>query len=264
MAAEARSKLTGERIDVVMGARWSGDGFFQRKDRDGEPEPVDPTDVQKAAYANLHGRAVRALAGLNAVPLDMLRQAGINVDQVVFVNYERGAKGGQATGAAVGTTDVVVGFGNSRGKRPAELTEGDLDWYIKAYGENVLDASKARYKRANEQVLEALRSDKARRGQAATQPAAEPSGAPATANGEAGLRGDVWACLVDAAGKAAIPLLEAITEELFQKGTTKLSELTADQLHRIAAIPDATLRAAAKRVVDKAAALRAGSGPDGR
>src|SRR3990167_11073384 len=63
MIAEAWSKVTGERLDYAEGSRWSGDSFFQRP-RDPDYK-IDPTDVRKSAYANLHGRAVRALSGLN-------------------------------------------------------------------------------------------------------------------------------------------------------------------------------------------------------
>src|SRR5262245_53267499 len=264
MAAEAYSKLTGERAEVVMGSRWSGDGFFQRTGRDGEPEKIDPTDVQKAAYANLHGRAVRALAGLNAVPLEMLRQNGIDVERVMFVGYEKGAKGGTSTGAGVGSAEVVVAFGRSAGKRPGELSDGDLDWYIKAYGENVADPAKKRFVRANQQVLDGLTAEKERRAQAAAHGAATPAaesappptgdvaGEGATAAGK--LRGDVWARLVDAGGNQAIPLLERLTAELFNQGTTKMSELTEHQLAALAQIPEAQLRDVAKRVVADAKA----------
>lgn len=251
MAAEARSKLTGERIEVVMGSRWSGDGFFKRTSREGDDEAIDPTDVQKAAYANLHGRAVRALAGLNAVPLEMLKQNGIDTGKVVHVSYEKGAKGGESVGAEVGTSDVVVAFGRSQGKPPAELTDSDLEWYRKAYGENVLDPAKKRYVRANQRVLDALTAEHERRQRVKSQPAAPEAPAPAEStsapNGGAKGRlvGDVWARLTETGGKQAMPLLAQLGKTFFGLEATKLSELTEEQLRQLTALSDEELRAAA-------------------
>lgn len=100
MQAEAVSKVTHERIDRVDGSRWSGDRFFSKQI--GPDEKVDPTDVRKSAWANLHGRAVRSLAGLGGVPLEILKKAGLDLSKVVNIGYETGAKGGTSVGAPVG------------------------------------------------------------------------------------------------------------------------------------------------------------------
>jgi hypothetical protein len=183
MIAEAWSKVTGERLDYVEGSRWSGDPFFAKQVK--EPgDKVDPTDVRKAAYANLHGRAVRALGGLNGVPLDVLRQAGLDVNKVVHVNYKAGEKGGDSSGAAtVGSAEAVVAFGNSKGKKVSELEDKDLAWYAKAYAENVADPGRAKFAKANQRVLDAIKAETERRARAAAHEAetGTPKPEPATA-----------------------------------------------------------------------------------
>ncbi|MDD5304785.1 MAG: hypothetical protein PHS14_16945 [Elusimicrobia bacterium] len=253
MIAEAWSKVTGERLDYAEGSRWSGDPFFAR-----QGDKVDPTDVRKAAYANLHGRAVRALSGLNGVPLDTLRQAGIDVAKVVHVNYQPGEKSSASTGAAtVGSAEAIIGFGNSKGKAVSELETKDLDWYIKAYGENVADAAKAKFKVANQRVLDALNAEKEKRAQSASHEAETGTKAPekgaaiedGTPRGK--LIGDVWTRLTDAAGQHAIGLLQELTTEYLKQPTGKLSDLTDEQLKLLAAIPEQALAAAAKALAGK-------------
>lgn len=254
MLAEAWSKVTGERLDYAEGSRWSGDPFFARQVRD-PGDRIDPTDVRKAAYSNLHGRAVRSLSGLNGVPLEILRQAGIDINKVVHVSYGQGNKGGESSGAsAMGTAEAVVAFGQSKGMAVSQLADKDLAWYEKAYGENVADPAKARFVKANQRVLDALRAEKERRAQAASHTAetgtpaateAPPAGEPGGNEGgtPAGrLRGDVWTRLVDAAGKQAIPLLQALTKEQYGEAIGQMSQLKPEQLEWLAKIPEANLK----------------------
>lgn len=252
MIAEAWSKTTGERLEYVEGARWSGDRFFARSI--GADEKIDPVDVRKSAWANLHGRAVRALTGLNGVPVEMLRQAGLDITKVVMVSYEKGAKGGESTGAGVGSADAVVAFGNSKGKRPAELADKDLDWYIRAYGENVADERKAQYRKANQRVLDALTAERERRGQAAAHEAATGTKAPEPTAGASGSDdaaerptsrgrklGDLHVRLTDAAkgdGKKVAPLLRLLMRDRFGVEKAALSELTDEELDACLAVPD--------------------------
>lgn len=260
MIAEAWSKVTGERLDYAEGSRWSGDKFFERQVK-GDDDRVDPTDVRKSAYANLHGRAVRALGGLNGVPLETLRQAGVDIAKVMHVNYAPGEKSSTSTGAAaVGSAEAIIGFGNSKGKAVSELETKDLDWYIKAYTENVADAGKERFKKANQRVLDALNAEKERRAQSTMHEAETGTKAPAPA--EAGsamedgtprgkLIGDVWAKLTDLAGLHATVVFKTITKEYFKRDCSGLSDLTDDELRKFAAIPDADLAAATKALQGK-------------
>lgn len=243
MVADAWSKVTGERLDYVEGSRWSGDGFFKRSQ--GADDQIDPTDVRKSAYANLHGRAVRALSGLNGVPLDMLRAAGVDVDKVVHVNYEKGAKGGDSAGGTVGG-DVTVGFGNSKGKKPAELEDKDLAWYLKAYAENVADPRKANFLKANQRVLDALKAEQERRTKATSHEAETGTKSPAT-RGEK--LSDMLARLQAAVGGQSrlIPaMLRAITKE-WGPEKAALSEFSDAELDRVIAMSEDALKAVAEK-----------------
>lgn len=248
MIAEAFSKVTGERLDYVEGARWSGDRFFQRST--GPDEKVDPVDVRKSAWANLHGRAVRALSGLNGVPIEMLRQAGVDVAKVVMVTYDKGAKGGESTGASIGSVDVTVAFGRSAGKKVAELTDQDLGWYVKSYSENVADPQKEKYRKANQRVLDALVKEKDKRDQAAAHGEATGTPEPKPQNGKpaegADKRGDlvntVWALVQGVAGKKAMPLLHKIVAEQFGTKRSGVTDCTDEELAWVAQIPEANLK----------------------
>lgn len=264
LQAEALSQVTHERIEHCLGSRWSGDTFFARQVKD-EDDKVDPTDVMKAAYANLHGRAVRALAGLSAVPLDALEAAGINTRGCTFVGYDKGARGGQSAGATVGSADVKVGFGRSQGKSPAELEDKDLDWYLGAYEKNVADPERAKFRKANGAVLAALKAEKERRAQGAAHEQATGTKAPdAGDGGETGkptTRGQKVATLntllIDAAKdqRKVLPLLRTLTKDLCGQEIGSFQDLSEEQLDKCLAVDPKTLEIVAQHL-DKAAAKK--------
>ena len=254
MIADAWSKITGERLDYTEGSRWSGDHFFQRP---ADPDyRIDPTDVRKSAYANLHGRAVRALSGLNGVPLDMLRQAGLDVAKCVHVTYDPSAKGGQSAGVSLGTADIKVAFGRQAGKTPAELEDKDLAWYVKVYTDNVADPGKAKFVKANQRVLDALKAEQERRAQAMTHEAETGTKASPAAEGEGASAGrgtqlaDLHARLQDAVkdGRLVAPLLRVLTKEKFGREKAALSELTDEELGKLNEIPEDILARVAQGV----------------
>ena len=250
--ADAWSKVTGERVEHAEGSRWSGSRFFERKLA--ADEKVDPTLVRKSAYANLHGRCVRALGGLSAVPPDVLRQAGLDPAKILHIGYETGAKGGESTGAQVGGGEVTVGFGNSRGKAPAQLEDKDLAWYLKAYAENVADAGKAKFLKANQRVLDALKVEQERRVQATAHEAetgtkAEEKPKPAApvempAASKRGKKvGDAYTKLHDATkgdGKVIAAVLRLVSKD-FGTETAILSEVSEQGLDKILAAPESIL-----------------------
>jgi hypothetical protein len=176
---------------------------------------------------------------MNGVPLDTLRQAGLDVAKVVHVSYDKGARGGESAGASVGSVEVVVGFGNSKGAKPADLVEKDLDWYIKAYGENIADPAKARFAKANQRVLDALTAEKTRRAQAVTHEAET-----GTKAGRGQKLGDLHTRLRDAAkgqGAKQAKILRLMTKDLFGAEITAMSDLSEEQLDRMNAVPDDVL-----------------------
>jgi hypothetical protein len=259
MEATAWSKVTGEQIEHAVGSRWSGDDFFT-KGLD-EDETVNPMDVRKAAYANLHGRAVRALAGLSAVPIDVLRAAGLETSRCLFVGYQPGAKGGESAGATLGSADVKVAFGRSAGKTPAELEDKDLAWYLKAYEENVADQKKEKYKKANQRVLDALKAEHEKRAQArdhgeareapaaAAAPAGETGGAAGPKTREEKI-GALWPKLQKAVGegKQAMPLFKTLCKDVFGVERQAPSVLTTPEVDKLLEVPDDILATMAKAI----------------
>ncbi|HET6372501.1 MAG TPA: hypothetical protein VFG76_04290 [Candidatus Polarisedimenticolia bacterium] len=272
MIAEAWCKMTGEKAEV-SGSRWSGDRFFSARE-DGPDGKVDPTDVRKAAYANLHGRAVRELAGLNAVPLDKLKDAGLDLDKLVRIGYAKGAKGGESTGATVGGNDVKMGFGNSRGKTPAELEDKDLAWYVKAYGENVADPEKKRFLKSNTAILEALKAEQARRAQAKAHEAETGTKAPdpdtkgpqgdvdgpkdETPTPRGKLMSETWTALGKACSgdqRLMMAVIKEVTLETFNVQKASLSDLTDEELRKLhGIIPAPAFETFVKIVKEKAEA----------
>lgn len=246
LVAAAASRATGETIDTVIGARWSGDTFFTRGLRDGEK--INPADVMKAAYANLHGRAVRSLCGLSAVPLGELAACGLDIKRCQYVGYAKGSRGGESAGAKTGGADPTVAFGKGAGKTATELEDKDLAWYIKAYSENVADEGKKRFKAANQQVLDSLTAEQARRKKVAEH--AEETG---TEGLPAGTRGqkltDLRTRLMDVTKKDALLLSATIRMLSKEDGEVlSLSDLTDAQLDRIARLDNKTLEAAVAAV----------------
>lgn len=244
LMAEAAAKATGETIDTVIGARWSGDAFFTRGLKEGEK--INPADVMKAAYANLHGRAVRSLCGLSAVPLSELAVCGIDIKRCQYVGYAKGSRGGESVGATTGGADVTVAFGKSAGKKPSELKDKDLAWYIKAYGENVADQSKARFVKANQRVLDALTAEQARRQQQAAH--VEATGAEDIPAGSRGQKlTDLRTRLMDATKKDALLLSATIRALSKEDGEVlSLSDLNDAQLDRISRLDDKEIEAAVR------------------
>lgn len=245
-AADAHCRITGEYVENVEGSRWSGDRFFKKSI--GADEKVDPVDVRKAAYANLHGRAVRALAGLGGVPLEALGKAGLDVSKCVRVSYAKGAKGGESTGAGTGSAGGALGpqitFGKSKGKRASELNDKDLAWYVKALTENVADESKAQYRDNNQRTLDGLLAEQERRKNPA-MPTAEKAAIPEPKN-----KGE-WLTLIN---KRLVALPGIRVPEFLSKfyGVESVSDLTDDNLTDIKTYirDDDALRDKAMEVVE--------------
>jgi hypothetical protein len=266
MTADAWSVTTGEYIENLEGSRWSGDDFFERQQaNDGR---INPMDVRSAAYANLHGRAVRRLCGLGGVPLEVLTSAGIETAKCIIVPFRQGAQGGQSAGAQVGTAEYVVRWGNAKGKRVGELTGDDLAYYLKRAEADVADPNRAKYLTENQRFLDALKQEAERRRQATEQQeqtgtpaptgvATEPEPAPGApgqppAGPSRGSRlGDLQTRLSDACGRnqRRIPgLLRALTREVLGTEKTSLTDLSDAELNALNALDETKLKQVASVV----------------
>lgn len=171
MLADGWSKTTGERVENAEGSRWSGQKFFERqKSADNK---IDPVYVRKAAFANLHGRIVRALGGLGGVPVEELKRAGLDVARCVYVDYGKGSKGGESTGATTGDAEFRIAYGKDKGKALPELSDQQLQFYRGRTQAELGDPAKAKYSKKNERELALFDAEIARRTAAAQRPAGD-------------------------------------------------------------------------------------------
>lgn len=246
MMADAFSKVTGEQLQNVEGSRWSGDPFFKRSV--GPEEKVDPSDVRKSAAANLDGRAVRQLAGLNAVPLDILESCGIDPKKVVHVSYGRGAKGGESTGASVGGSDIVIRWGNGKGKTIPEQTDKDLDFYLKAAKKDLDDPEKAKFKKNTERLIAAIATEienrKKTKEQATETGEATPQHAKAKGQRMTELMSRLKASCKEYNMIGFADVLFAVT------GKRSVSDLTEDEMAKVEGTSDDELKITAAAVAD--------------
>ena len=225
------------------------DAFFAKDtNREGNPwkslDEIDVVAVMVAAQTEAYKKAIFRGAAL-----------GYWTDDEADVLAQKAA-GHDFSGSAAGSgaREPVVGFGNAKGKRPAELADADLAWYLKAYGENVADPKKRQYKAENQRVLEALKAEKARRdaGASSSTPAdaraegpratgADPDGQPSARGAKVG---DLWTRLSDVAGGArgAAALIRVYTKERGAE-RAKLSELTDEEVDQLAKLDEAGLKA---------------------
>jgi len=238
LLADAFSKVTGEMIENCEGSRWSGDRFFTRSG-----EKVDPSDVRKSAWANLHGRAVRQLAGLGAVPLDILAAADVDVRKVVHVGYAKGAKGGESTGAAVGTSDPEIKWGNGKGKTVSAQADKDLQFYLKAAEKDLTDPEKAKYKKNTERLIEAIKAEIDKRTKSAQQAEENPESAPkpaTKAQRQLALRQRLTEVCRKVPGISIQLLLSGLTDNV-----ESITDLSDSELDRLLALDPGDLEATA-------------------
>lgn len=245
MIAEATCRTTGERLDYVEGSRWSGDKFFQKGLQDGERP--DPVDIRKASWANTHGRAVRQLGGLGGVPLDLLAECGLDTKKVQFVDYAKGSKGGESTGASTGGSEIVIKWGAGKDKSIAEQTDKDLAYYLKAAQKDLTDESKAKFKKNNERMIAALTAEIEKRTK--TKEQAKETGEPTPSNAKplAERRTETWKRLSKIANETGTnwgDILEAIT------GKRAIGDLDEKMLATVEAASDEDLNRTALATSD--------------
>lgn len=127
------STVTRVYYDSITGGRWSGEGFFQKKDSQDNPLPVNPIDLRKAAITNCEVRAVSKIAGLrNLQTSDLEKLAGFSAGSKIV--YREGGKGGTSKarqGVYNDDGEPIISFGKQQGTPLTDLTEEQLDWHTK-------------------------------------------------------------------------------------------------------------------------------------
>lgn len=153
-------RKTGVFFQMLEGMRWSGDGFFT--------EPIDPSDVRKAAFENWKSRAGMMLTGLRG--LTQADVAKLGLTGVQTIEFKKGAKGGKAQ--AMNTEGVaLVPFGAKyKGHPVTELDAPAMKWYIEAAEKAIVDPEKAQYRAKNKAWLDSLLAEQERRFQATSGP----------------------------------------------------------------------------------------------
>jgi hypothetical protein len=111
---------TGVMLDAVRGARWSGEEFFRRRALK-QGGILNPLWVEQAAYRNLHGRAVRSLAGLAGIPEEELKKAGLDTTKCHIVRWKAaGAERREGEPPTRGKTARDELFGLLKGRAEAK------------------------------------------------------------------------------------------------------------------------------------------------
>jgi len=134
-------------------------------------------DLIKGAIQNMKHVAVTDILGLRFMSPKDFKEVGLDLDRldrkVEFQDHTN----------HVDTSELTVPFGKNKGKRPSELNDKQLDWYIEAAEKGVNDPAKAKWKDKNQLWLDALLADKARRANS-DQPQSEPVKEEPATNGD--------------------------------------------------------------------------------
>jgi hypothetical protein len=132
-----------ERLEHFTGYRFMG-GYIKNE-----------ADLRKGAMENMKSVAVRDLLGMRFRTPAELKEMGLDVNKLErraeFQSHEKQG------------SEVVVPFGNSKGKLITDIDDGDLAWLTKAVTESVADPKKANWKGKNETLLTALQDERKRR-----------------------------------------------------------------------------------------------------
>jgi hypothetical protein len=180
---------TGVTFLGIVGARWSGDEFFDQFDqprpdrwfRDtpdgakfnaGEKRswrmehrlPVNPMDVRKAAYTNWEVNAVSRICGFRGLtPDDLVAMGATWTSKIKGVAFDTGAKGGGGQKAGGWVAPAKFGPVAARGKPIADLTVEHLRWYAESFKKGLADPNQAQYHAMKRRDLEAVEKELAAR-----------------------------------------------------------------------------------------------------
>jgi hypothetical protein len=108
-------------------------------------------DLRKGAAENMKSIAVRDLLGLRFRSPAELKEMGLDVGKIKsraeFQTHDKDP----------GT--VVVPFGKNKGQSITDIDDGNLQWLADAVKKSIEDPEKAKFKRKNQELLDALREE---------------------------------------------------------------------------------------------------------
>lgn len=141
----------------VIGTRGSQDPFFGgSKDRPIPPSEIDRNDVKKGAMTNCIGNGISRLLGIRNLTWEELAEAGIKRESVGKVLY-RDSDPNQAM--------KLPNYGNHKGKAldDPSVPVDELRYYLSGAEKSITDPAKDKYKKSNEKMRDALKTEIAKR-----------------------------------------------------------------------------------------------------
>lgn len=143
----------GEQVEQFEGRRYMG-GFVQNE-----------ASLRKGAVENMKSGAVRDLLGLRFRTPAELKDMGLDLGKLPsraeFQSHQKQ------------DGELRAPFGKQKGASIPDLTDDNLDWLAKVIGESASDPSKARFKKKNVELLNALKTEQAKRANGGGQDPAE-------------------------------------------------------------------------------------------
>lgn len=112
-------------------------------------------DLRKGVVENMKSVAVRDLLGLRFRTPAELKDMGLDLGKIpARAEFQSHQKQG---------SELVAPFGRQKGDKISDLEDENLDWLITAIGESVADPSKAKWKTKNQELLDAMETEKKNR-----------------------------------------------------------------------------------------------------
>jgi len=141
----------------VVGTRSSRDPFFiGRKDNPIPASEIDRNDVKKGSVTNCIGNGITRLLGIRNLTWEELEQVGIKRDSVGKVNYKS---------ADPNESPVLPNYGRHKGQpmNDPSIPLSELKYYLSGAEKSIEDPEKAKYKKSNERMRDALKAEIAKR-----------------------------------------------------------------------------------------------------
>jgi hypothetical protein len=236
-----RYTRTDGKVIEQMGSFSTKDAFFARAHDEWKTiSDVNVVDVMTAAQTETYKKCIFRGTGL-----------GDWTDEESTMLLS-GAKGHDFKGsvAGAGKKEAVVAFAKAKGTRVVDLSDKDLEWYAKAYAENVADESKVKYRKGNQEILDAIHAEQKRRagGGEPNQPDPEkPKKTDSPPDDSRGARlSKLHAALKDAFGAGNLKHVMPFLSGLMSRKIEAMSDLTDEEIPKVLAIGSEQLKAEAQ------------------